>query len=147
MTSPTYTCTRRLEFDAAHRVERHAGKCSSLHGHRYVIEVTCAAPELTREGFVVDFGVIKSIFGRWIDDNLDHTTLYDGADRTMAALAEQAAAAGWRPWYNVGAPPTSEALAEHLFGVASRLLSEHAGVVRVRVYETPNCWSDYPRAP
>ena len=32
--------TRRLEFDAGHRIPNHASQCRHLHGHRYAIEVT-----------------------------------------------------------------------------------------------------------
>ena len=32
--------TRRLEFDAGHRIPDHASQCRHLHGHRYAIEVT-----------------------------------------------------------------------------------------------------------
>ena len=32
------TCTRRIEFDAAHRILNHESKCKMLHGHRYVVE-------------------------------------------------------------------------------------------------------------
>ena len=40
----TTTCTRRIEFDAAHRVMEHESKCRHLHGHRYAIEATFAQP-------------------------------------------------------------------------------------------------------
>jgi len=38
------TITRRLEFDAGHRIPHHAGKCCHLHGHRYAIELTVSGP-------------------------------------------------------------------------------------------------------
>jgi len=34
------TCTRRLEFDAAHRILNHESKCKFLHGHRYALEAS-----------------------------------------------------------------------------------------------------------
>lgn len=143
----TYTCTRKLEFDAAHRVERHGGKCSNLHGHRYTVEITCASPRLDEVGVVVDFGQVKAVVGAWIDANLDHTTLYDAADADMAALALTCKLRGMRPWYALHAPPTAEALAAHLYERAQELLGAEIRVVKVRVYETPNCWADYPEAP
>lgn len=140
-------CTRKLEFDAAHRVERHGGKCSSLHGHRYVVEITCAAPELDDAGFVVDFGVVKEVVGRWIDDNLDHTTIFDRDDSWMTVLASAAQQAEMRPWYDLGVPPTAENLAQHLYEKAGELLAGRVRVAHVRVYETPNCWADYGELP
>lgn len=138
-----HACTRRLEFDAAHRVERHGGKCRSLHGHRYTVEVTCAGL-LDEVGVVVDFGAVKEVVGGFIDEHLDHTTVYDASDKVMSGLAILAAAEGMRPWYALQGPPTAEGLAEHLFGVAASLLAPRGvRVTHVRVYETPNCWADW----
>ena len=61
------TCTRKLEFDAAHRVMEHESKCRHLHGHRYVAEVTVATSELDGLGRVLDFGLLKTELGGWID--------------------------------------------------------------------------------
>ena len=52
-------CTRRLEFDSAHRVMNHEGKCKMLHGHRYVLEASFSAKKLDELGRVIDFGVIR----------------------------------------------------------------------------------------
>src|SRR5262245_52482042 len=73
-------CTRKLEFDAGHRVLGHGGKCRHLHGHRYVAEVTCYAEELDKLGFVVDFSVIKTVVGDWIDENFDHNMILNPKD-------------------------------------------------------------------
>ena len=32
--------TRRLEFDAGHRIPDHQSQCRHLHGHRYAMEIT-----------------------------------------------------------------------------------------------------------
>ena len=34
------TITRKLEFDAGHRIPDHKSQCRNLHGHRYTIEIT-----------------------------------------------------------------------------------------------------------
>lgn len=131
-----HEATRRLEFDAGHRVPEHGGKCRTPHGHRYVVKVTVRGP-LGREGFVLDFGEIKAKLGAWIDENLDHTTIYQRGDPLMEAMAKINRAAGLKPFYVMESAPTAEALAEHLFDVAQALLE--AEVVRVVVRETPNC--------
>ena len=68
-------CTRKLEFDSAHRVMEHESKCKMLHGHRYVVEASFAAKELDEIGRIIDFGLIREILGKWIDDNLDHNAI------------------------------------------------------------------------
>jgi 6-pyruvoyltetrahydropterin/6-carboxytetrahydropterin synthase len=37
ISTPAITITRRLEFDAGHRIPHHDGQCRHLHGHRYAI--------------------------------------------------------------------------------------------------------------
>jgi 6-pyruvoyltetrahydropterin/6-carboxytetrahydropterin synthase len=139
------TCTRRLEFDSGHRVPGHRGKCKNLHGHRYVAEITCQAiEELLPEGFVIDFSVIKQKVGTWIDDNLDHTVIYQSSDWFMHSLALQAKDEGHKPWYPMNDPPTAENIAVLLHATAcSLLLEDCVRVTSVRVWETPNCFAHY----
>ena len=42
--------TRRLEFDAGHRISTHTSQCRHLHGHRYAIEVTLSGNIIAEEG-------------------------------------------------------------------------------------------------
>ncbi|EWM45059.1 6-pyruvoyl tetrahydropterin synthase family protein [Bordetella holmesii 70147] len=61
--------TRRLEFDAGHRIPDHRSQCRNLHGHRYVLELTLTgdvvqAPGQSDNGMVMDFSDIKHIAKR-----------------------------------------------------------------------------------
>ncbi|MSQ00437.1 MAG: 6-carboxytetrahydropterin synthase [Myxococcales bacterium] len=134
------TCTRRLEWDAMHRIPRHESKCAAFHGHRYAAEITACAPELDDRGRVVDFGVIKERVGGWIDQNWDHTAILmrGDPDPAIGVLAASNAAHG-RPVYWMDDPPTAENIVAALAGVAQRLLADTGvEVVRVRLWETPN---------
>ena len=42
--------TRRLEFDAGHRIPDHASQCRHLHGHRYVIEISLSGNIIDKAG-------------------------------------------------------------------------------------------------
>ena len=42
--------TRRLEFDAGHRIPNHISQCRHLHGHRYAIEITLRGNIIRRAG-------------------------------------------------------------------------------------------------
>lgn len=139
------TCTRRLAWDAMHRVPRHESKCAAYHGHRYTAEITCHAAELDDRGRVIDFGVIKQLVGSWIDEKWDHTAILmrDDPDPAIHALAASNEAHG-RPVYWTAGPPTAENIAAELGKVATALLAPHGvKVVHVRVYETPNGWADW----
>jgi len=135
------SCTRRLAFDSGHRVMRHESKCKNLHGHRYTADVTCAAKALDDLGRVVDFSVIKTLVGGFVDEYWDHGLLVNHDD---LALIELAAKEGWR-LYVMPNNPTAENLAEALFNHATKLLAAtDVEVLSVRLYETPNCWADFP---
>lgn len=73
-------------FEAAHRLPHLPGKCQSLHGHSWHVDVTITAPESNDDGIVVEFGAFKSALRRWIDDHLDHATMLGGGDRLAPAL-------------------------------------------------------------
>ncbi len=134
------TCTRRLEWDAMHRIPRHESKCRAFHGHRYAAEITCLAPELDALGRVVDFGVVKERVGGWIDQNWDHTAILMRGDPDPAALAlAEANGRHGRPVYWLEQAPTAEVIVAELARVAAELLADTGvTVVRIRLWETPN---------
>jgi 6-pyruvoyltetrahydropterin/6-carboxytetrahydropterin synthase len=139
----TVTCTRRMEFDAGHRVLRHESKCRHVHGHRYVAELTVEASSLDEAGRVVDFGRVKEVVGKWIDANWDHAYIAHPEDWVPVTLLEKDATARVFLMPN-GMEPTAENLAAHLAVVAQVLLDDdRLRVVRVVMWETPNCKAEW----
>jgi 6-pyruvoyltetrahydropterin/6-carboxytetrahydropterin synthase len=139
-------CTRILEFDAAHRITRHGSKCRHLHGHRYKAEITCRG-SLNDLGMVIDFGEIKQTVGAWIDEHWDHGAILNEADEVYAKAVE---AQGHR-LYLLPCEPTAEHMARELLAIAGQLIgSAHLEVLKVRLWETPNCYADaesHPASP
>lgn len=69
-----YYVSKRIEISAAHRLcLSYESKCTSLHGHNWIITVHCRAKELNRDGMVADFTHIKQL----ITGKLDHAVLND----------------------------------------------------------------------
>ena len=138
-------CTRRLEWDAMHRIPRHESKCAAFHGHRYVAELTVAAPELDALGRVIDFGVVKQLVGGWIDQHWDHTAILmrTDPDPAIEAITTSNAAHG-RPVYWLDAHPTAENIVAELARVTTGLLADTGvRVVRIRLWETPNASAEW----
>ena len=140
--------TRRLEFDAGHRIPHHESQCRHLHGHRYAIEVTVSGDVIVddrdpEQGMVADFGGIKALVQHHIVAPWDHAFLAYARDRPV--LDFLATLPGHRT-VTYEAPPT----AEHLAATALRILApafaaaygDRLHVEQVRIYETPNCWAD-----
>ena len=64
-----YTVTKRLEVSAAHHLQLdYESKCQHLHGHNWIIHVTCQAETLNANGMVIDFKQIKEI----VQTKMDH---------------------------------------------------------------------------
>ena len=69
-----YYVRKTLEISAAHRLEMsYESKCSTLHGHNWIITVECRSRELNADGMVVDFTKVK----RDIMETLDHKVIND----------------------------------------------------------------------
>ena len=69
-----YYVRKTLEISAAHRLElSYESKCSTLHGHNWIITVECRSRELNADGMVVDFTKVK----RDIMETLDHKVITD----------------------------------------------------------------------
>lgn len=131
--------TRRLEIDAGHRLPGHESKCRNVHGHRYVFEIACTAPDLDAVGRIIDFSVIKAKVGAWLDDNWDHAFIAQEGDPLIDFLVANDQKHQVVPW-----PPTAENLAKMLFITSSVLLGPHGvTVVAVTCHETPNCQATF----
>ncbi len=144
--------TRRLEFDAGHRIPDHQSQCRHLHGHRYAIEITLAGTVLDvagtpENGMVMDFSRVKQLAKEHIVDAWDHAFL---AFRGDAAVVAFLASMPEHKTVLLDAVPTAENLARIAFAtldpVYQATYDNQIRLERVRIYETPNCWADATRA-
>ena len=127
--------SREIDFCYGHRLLNYAGKCRHLHGHNGRAIVTFEAQGLDQRGMVLDFGDIKAILSRWIDEQLDHRMIlcrHDPAVALLEGLGE--------PLYLIDANPTAENIAKVIF---DRCLAEGLPVVEVKLWETPRCCATY----
>jgi 6-pyruvoyltetrahydropterin/6-carboxytetrahydropterin synthase len=133
-------CTRLIAFDAAHRVIGHAGQCKMLHGHRYTIEAKFESSKLNDFGMVIDFGNIKALLKKWVDQNWDHNTILHIDDKEMGAGIEKTT--GQKVFY-MSTNPTAENMAAFLIQeVCPKLFADDEAVcVEIKLYETPNCYA------
>src|SRR5258708_11849398 len=81
---PYVTVTRRLMFNAAHRVHNPAlsneenlalfGKCNNpnWHGHNYTLDVSVRGTIDERSGHVLDLGKLKAIVEEHAVNKIDH---------------------------------------------------------------------------
>lgn len=143
--------TRRLEFDAGHRIPNHDSQCRHLHGHRYALEVTLSGDIITadgasEQGMVLDFSEVKAIAQRHVVDDWDHAFLAWRGDQQVVSFL--AGLAGHKTVV-FDSPPTAEYLAQTAFRILDAIYHDKYGnrlkLENVRLYETPNCWADAVR--
>jgi 6-pyruvoyltetrahydropterin/6-carboxytetrahydropterin synthase len=142
--------TRRIEFDAGHRIPDHASKCRNIHGHRYVLEATVRGrvqPQRGKsdDGMVVDFSDLKTMMNVEIGDKWDHAFLVADSDAT--ALDACAMMGTLHKTVIMSCIPTVENLAALAFDALDKRIrvtdvGSHFELHHVRLYETPNCWAD-----
>lgn len=140
--------TRRLEFDAGHRIPDHKSQCRHLHGHRYALEITLAGNIILQNGdpangMVMDFSEIKSLAKHHLVDYWDHSFLVYAGDTQVVEFLKTL------PGHKtvvLSCIPTAENLAEEAFRILDEIYCDTYGnqlqLERVRLYETPNCWVD-----
>ena len=133
---PIVTITRRLRFNAAHRVHNPAltdeentrtfGKCNNpnWHGHNYTLDVSLVGPIDERTGYVMDLSHLRDVVEREVIEKLDHRNLNLDVD------------------FMRGINPTSE----NLVVACWRVIEPHirpARLSRLRLWETENNYVDY----
>ncbi|GAB1342284.1 6-carboxytetrahydropterin synthase [Gemmatimonas sp.] len=133
---PIVTVTRRLRFNAAHRVHNSAlsdaentrlfGKCNNpnWHGHNYELEVSVRGPVDERTGYVIDLGQLRDVVEREVIDQTDHRNFNIDVP------------------YTQGINPTTENVVVAMWRVLAPAITP-ARLVRLRLWETENNYVDY----
>ncbi|MRR16477.1 MAG: 6-carboxytetrahydropterin synthase QueD, partial [Deltaproteobacteria bacterium] len=114
-----FEVTISKSFSAAHLLAEIGGKCEELHGHNFKVEVTVGANQLTNEGVLIDFRLVK----KWLKeilDQMDHQHLNE------------------LPFFK-GQNPSSENIAYYVFHeMKIRVKEAGVRVFQVKVWESEN---------
>ena len=78
--------SRNYGFEAAHYIPNHKGLCKQLHGHSYTGRVTIAGGQLDEMGMIMDYGDLKVIIQKEIENKFDHAMLNDTFDTPTAEV-------------------------------------------------------------
>ena len=133
---PQVTITRRLLFNAAHRVHNPAlsdsenqqlfGKCNNpnWHGHNYTLDVSVTGPIDERTGYVIDLSVLKGIVEREVISKVDHRNFNLEVDFMQDVI------------------PTTENIILQMWRVLQPAIAP-ARLTRLVLWETPNNYVEY----
>ena len=133
---PHVIVTRRLRFNAAHRVHnpelsdeenrRLFGKCNNpnWHGHNYVLEVSVAGDIDPRTGYVMDLSRLRDVVDREVIEHADHRNMNIDVD------------------FMHGIIPTTENIVVAMWRVIEPAIAP-ARLTRLVLWETPNNYVEY----
>ncbi|HEX7736084.1 MAG TPA: 6-carboxytetrahydropterin synthase QueD [Ktedonobacteraceae bacterium] len=82
--------TKAVQFEAAHQLPGHRGKCAQLHGHSYRLEVSLRGPlkqeaGASDDGMVMDLQDLSEIIKRTVLARLDHRFLNEVMEERTTA--------------------------------------------------------------
>ena len=142
------TITRKLEFDAGHRIPDHKSQCRNLHGHRYTLEITLVGQVIEQEGssdngMIMDFSDVKSLAKSHLIDVWDHAFIVYEKDQ---AVRDFLATIPDHKTVIIEHIPTVENLARTAFSILRSVFKDHYGtglrLHKLVLHETPNCWAE-----
>lgn len=111
MSTPLWRLTVRSDFSSAHALRHYQGKCESVHGHNFNVELVVEGSTLTPDTeLLVDFKVLKNELKKVLD-TLDHKDL-----NGIQAFSEK--------------NPSSENIAAYIYKAMQKVLADY----QVRVY-------------
>ena len=142
------TITRKLEFDAGHRIPNHRSECRNVHGHRYVMHITLTGKVQEKkgassEGMLMDFSDVKKLAQTHLVSHWDHAFLVYEHDTVVRQFLDSL------PGHKtvvVDRIPTVENLAQIAFDTLKDVYETHydSGLTlqSIKLYETPNAWAE-----
>lgn len=114
---------REFTFDSAHHLLNYDGDCANVHGHTYHLHIMLLGK--VKDGFVIDFKLLKEIVKEYVISKLDHKDLNKVLD------------------FN----PTAENIAVKIWEMLDPVIDEafkgRVVLERVKLYETPGSFVEY----
>lgn len=118
---------KRFKFSGGHRLSKHKGRCFSLHGHNYEVEVGVERDFLDDNDMVIDFSVLKKYITEIVDP-LDHCLLVNKCDLEDLKSFEEK---GMRISTLGDVDPTAERIAQYIYKELSDKLSKVDDALRL----------------
>jgi 6-pyruvoyltetrahydropterin/6-carboxytetrahydropterin synthase len=104
------------QFSAAHHLLEYAGPCKRIHGHNWKVKVTAGAKKVDERGMVLDMMDLKELLDTCLQP-LDHQVINE-----IPPFDQK--------------NPTSEHLAEYIYGWLKKELPTPVRLFQVEVFET-----------
>ena len=136
MKQPSISLTTSYDICAAHKLWNPSwdaaknravfGPCADLHGHQYKLEITLTGLINGETGMVLNGYEVDRIVKEAVINQIDHKYLNNDVPFFKDTL------------------PTAEWIAAWVFGELKGVFPKNCTLKRIRVYETPSLYAEYP---
>jgi 6-pyruvoyltetrahydropterin/6-carboxytetrahydropterin synthase len=126
---------KEIHFCYGHRLLNYDGKCAHPHGHNGKIQIELESESLDERGMVFDFGDIKEIIQKWVDEELDHKMILKKGDPLVDFLKSYK-----EPYFLIEENPTAESMAKLIYRYAK---SKKLPISKVTFWETESSSAAY----
>ncbi len=130
-----YKVAKEIHFCYGHRLLDYNGKCAHPHGHNGKVVIELESKSLDKRGMVFDFGDVKDIVQKWVDQELDHKMILRKDDILVKFLKDLR-----EPYFLMDENPTAENLAELVYRFAK---SKNLPIKSITFCESPSSSATY----
>ena len=136
--------SKEFDFEMAHALDCHDGKCHNIHGHTYELRVTFIgepidAPGTPKDGMVIDFSDLKAIVKTNVVDVFDHALVLRDNSRFLGVVTKENNPRLMLVPYQ----PTAEKLLEHMIAIITENLPEHINLHSALLRETNTSYAEW----
>jgi len=138
-----YKIEKKFSFPMGHRLSKHAGCCSNIHGHNFIVMVGVKCKTLDSGDMVMDFSMLKELV-QPLMDMYDHSTTLNECD--LEKFGKPLADLGMKVNILTDGDPTAEHLAKEIYDLVKKeLFHKHPWVEvdYITVFENENSKATY----
>lgn len=138
--------TKAFTFETAHALHGYDGKCKNIHGHSYKLFVTVKGipsedQNDVKLGMVMDFGDLKKIINKEVEDLFDHAILLN-QNSPHKGLGEKLLAEGHHVVFT-DYQPSCENMILWMVDKIKAQLPQNIELVALKLHETENSYGEW----
>ena len=130
--------TKKIEFEAAHRISNYPGSCREIHGHNYKLSVTVSGEINSETDMVLDFKILKEIIKKAVIDRFDHSLILKINPENERIFSSYLGKIIW-----MESEPTAEQMLLWIASALSPLLPKKVSLAKLKLHETSGSWASW----
>ena len=130
--------TKKIEFEAAHRISNYPGSCSEIHGHTYKLEVTVSGEINPETDMVMDFKDLKEILQKTVVAYFDHALILKKTTDNQTIFSSYPGKITW-----MESEPTAEQMLLWMVSSTTPHLSSGVTLQKLKLPETSGSFATW----